>query len=86
MFLIAWDHQGDHNSPAHAQYGLPRCACRWPHIVPRFRKVGFKRRNLQEEILQNRAVSVNDLAHVLTWVDYVRFLVARWLLLSIVPV
>ncbi len=45
--------------------------------MPRFRKVGFKRRNLQEEILQNRAVSVNELAHVLTWVDYVRSLTAR---------
>ena len=62
------------------------CACRWPHIVPRFRKVGFKRRNLQEEILQNRAVSVNELAHVLTWVDYVRLLTARKPLVLLVPV
>ena len=51
--------------------------------MPRFRKVGFKRRNLQEEILQNRAVSGNDLAHVLTWIDYVRSLTAHWPLLPV---
>ena len=62
---------GSHVAGPRHKGRCPSCR-RSPHIVPGFRKVGFRRRNLQEEIAQNRAVSVNDLAHVLTWVDYVR--------------